>query len=90
MLIIGRRVQESIIIDDQIEIVISEISGDRVQLAIKAPTEVRIWRKELYETSKLNQQANQSAAGKDLQDFAKALREKQLPQQIAETDDKPK
>lgn len=77
MLIIGRRVQESIIIDDKIEIVISDISGDRVQLAINAPNDVRIWRKELYETRKLNQQANHSAAQEELQDFAKALQGKQ-------------
>lgn len=78
MLIIGRRQQESIIIDGRIEIVISGIVGDKVQLAIDAPADVVILRKELYETSCLNQQASSMASQKDVKGFAEALKEKQF------------
>lgn len=78
MLIIGRKQQESIMINDNIEIVISEISGDRVQLAIDAPPEVIIMRKELYETNQLNREAaNQAPSSAMLQGFAKALSDEQ-------------
>lgn len=73
MLIIGRKTQESIIIDDKIEIIVSEISGDRVQLAIDAPTDVIILRKELYETKQLNQQATKEVPKKSLGALAEAL-----------------
>ena len=65
-------------INDNIEIVISEISGDRVQLAIDAPPEVIIMRKELYETNQLNREAaNQATSTAMLQGFAKALSDEQ-------------
>jgi carbon storage regulator len=47
MLVLTRKKDESIIIGDDIEIVISEISEDKVKLAIKAPKSVKIFRKEL-------------------------------------------
>lgn len=81
MLIIGRRQQESIIIDGKIEIIVSAIAGDKVQLAIDAPADVMILRKELYETSCVNQEANQSASEKDIRGFAKALKEKRPAQE---------
>ena len=37
MLVISRKVSESIIIGDNIEIIVSEISGDRVKICINAP-----------------------------------------------------
>lgn len=47
MLVLTRKKDESIIIGDDIEIVISEISEDKVKIAIKAPKSVKIFRKEL-------------------------------------------
>lgn len=49
MLVITRKVEEQIIIDDQISIVVLEIEGQRVKLGIEAPKEVTIYRQELYE-----------------------------------------
>lgn len=64
MLIIKRKVNESILIGDNndalsepIEIIISEISGDKVKIAINAPSNVRIIRKELKETLEYNKNA---------------------------------
>ena len=47
MLVLTRKKNESIIIGDDIEIIISEISEDKVKIAIKAPKDVKIFRKEL-------------------------------------------
>lgn len=54
MLVIKRKVSESILIGDDIEIVISEISQDKVKIAINAPKEIKITRKELAETCEFN------------------------------------
>jgi Carbon storage regulator (could also regulate swarming and quorum sensing) len=58
VLVISRKVSESIIIGDDIEIILSEVSGDRAKICIKAPKEVPIVRKELLETRSLNREAS--------------------------------
>jgi len=45
MLVIKRKVSESILIGDDIEIIISEISQDKVKIAISAPQDIKITRK---------------------------------------------
>jgi carbon storage regulator len=51
MLVLTRRVGEVIFIDNEIMVKVAEIRGNRVKLAIEAPPEVRIDRKEVYERS---------------------------------------
>lgn len=58
MLVISRKPSETILIGNDIEIIISEISGDKVKIAIQAPKEISILRGELVETAKQNAQAN--------------------------------
>lgn len=58
MLVITRRCSDSIIIGDNIEIIISEISGDKVKIGINAPREISVVRKELLDTEKLNKEAS--------------------------------
>lgn len=48
MLILTRRLNESIVIDRQIQITIIEINGDKVKLGIEAPSDIVILREELY------------------------------------------
>ena len=48
MLILSRKENESIIIDDNIEIKILEIEEGKVKLGIEAPKDIDIFRKELY------------------------------------------
>ena len=49
MLIITRKKGESLMIGDDIEIIISKIDDGSVKIGIQAPREIQILRKELYE-----------------------------------------
>ncbi|SHH20146.1 carbon storage regulator CsrA [Tepidibacter thalassicus] len=49
MLILSRKQEESIIINEDIEIVVLGISEGKVKLGIKAPKDVEILRKEIKE-----------------------------------------
>ncbi len=59
MLALARKINESIIINDNIEITVLEIKGDQIKIGIDAPKSVPIYRKELYVQI---QQANAEAA----------------------------
>lgn len=48
MLVLSRKKGESIVISDDIEIIVLESEGDTVKLGIKAPKDVEIHRKEIY------------------------------------------
>jgi len=56
MLIITRKAKEGIVIDGEIKIVVLEIEGNRVKLGIKAPRKTRIFREELIEAVKRENQ----------------------------------
>ena len=56
MLVLSRKKNESIIINDDITIVVVEIRGDKVRLGIEAPKEVPVHRNEVYEAIRRNVQ----------------------------------
>ena len=49
MLVLSRKKDESIIINDNIRVTIVEIRGDKVRLGIDAPKDVSVHRREVYE-----------------------------------------
>lgn len=48
MLILTRKLNESVIIDDKIEITVISIDEGKVKLGISAPKEIAVHRKEVY------------------------------------------
>jgi carbon storage regulator len=48
MLALSRKIGESIIIDDQIEVTVLSITKDQIKLGIDAPKHIKIHRKEIY------------------------------------------
>ncbi|HSV97725.1 MAG TPA: carbon storage regulator CsrA [Spirochaetota bacterium] len=63
MLVLARRLNESIIIGDDIEVVVIDIKGDQVKLGIRAPKRISVHRKEIYDEI---QQENIAAMGSNL------------------------
>lgn len=49
MLVLTRKVHQSIIIGDEVEVVVLEVRGEQVRLGIRAPKNVAVHRKEIYD-----------------------------------------
>jgi carbon storage regulator len=49
VLVLTRKLHQSIIIGDEIEVVVLEVRGEQVRLGIRAPKDVSVHRKEIYE-----------------------------------------
>ena len=52
MLVLSRKTNESIVINNEITIVVVEIRGDKVRLGVEAPKEVPVHRREVYDAIK--------------------------------------
>ncbi|MBN1267463.1 MAG: carbon storage regulator CsrA [Anaerolineales bacterium] len=67
MLVLTRRTDEGIVIQDNIIVTVLSVEGDKVKLGIAAPQEVRILRKELFEAVQVQNLAasKQFMAAKD-------------------------
>lgn len=74
MLVIRRRQGESIVLADNIEVTILEISASRVKLGIVAPSGILVQRKEIIQAGELNVAAARSAVPADLDAWASQLR----------------
>lgn len=74
MLVITRKIDQSIIIDGRIEVVVTDITKDGVRLGISAPKEVQIHRREVFEAIAEANRAASHPAPPALQDAAALLR----------------
>ncbi|NLF26095.1 MAG: carbon storage regulator CsrA [Deltaproteobacteria bacterium] len=61
MLVLSRRLHESIMIGDNIIITVVGIRSDKVRLGIDAPLEIPVHRKEVYEAIQRDRQGNISS-----------------------------
>lgn len=73
MLVLQRKKNQSIMIGDNIELSVLEVGGDWVKLAISAPKDISILRKELAEAA----QANRESAGVGSLDVLKKMIKKE-------------
>ena len=74
MLILTRKTGQGFTIGDDIEITITEVSGDKVRVGINAPREVKILRSELTQTLEANVEASASANRQSLRALALGLK----------------
>ena len=58
MLVVTRKTDESLIIADNIEIMVLEVTKDRVKLGVSAPRDVKIIRNELIDTQNVNKDSS--------------------------------
>ncbi|MDA0659641.1 MAG: carbon storage regulator CsrA [Planctomycetota bacterium] len=63
MLVLSRKKNESIVINNEITIVVVEIRGDKVRLGVEAPKEVPVHRREVYDAIKRGELEQRHEAG---------------------------
>ncbi|MCR5602872.1 MAG: carbon storage regulator CsrA [Lachnospiraceae bacterium] len=67
MLALSRKRDESLVIDNNIEVTILDIRGDQVKIGISAPKEIPIYRKEVYlQIQEANKQAMETTSAEEL------------------------
>lgn len=76
MLVLTRKLGESIAIDDNIKIVVVQIKGKQVRLGIKAPKETKIHREEVYQAIQDQNTEASQATPSDLARLNDALTKK--------------
>ena len=72
MLVLTRKLGESIAIDDNIKIVVVQIKAKQVRLGIKAPKETKIHREEVYAAI---QDQNTEASQANIEDLSRLSEE---------------
>jgi len=61
MLVLSRKRNESIVINDNITVVVVDVRGDKVRLGIEAPKEIPVHRREVFD--KIHKGGNGSSPG---------------------------
>ena len=65
MLVLSRKKNESIVINNDITIVVVEIRGDKVRLGVEAPKEVPVHRREVYDAIRRNDSPDPNKAASE-------------------------
>ena len=74
MLVLTRRVDESISIGDHIQVTVLAVEGDRVKLGISAPREITILRQEVFEAIQAQNRLQEKLASTPEPDTFEQLR----------------
>jgi carbon storage regulator len=74
MLVLTRKLGESIAIDDHIKIVVVQIKGKQVRLGIEAPKETKIHREEVYMAIQEQNKVSSTTSSDDTKRVAKLLK----------------
>jgi carbon storage regulator len=79
MLILSRKTNEKIMIGDDISITVIEIRGDQIRVGVDAPKHVKVYRQEVFDLVKAENQAAAAAQMEKLPELGiNAVREKVL------------
>jgi len=81
MLVLSRQRDESIMIGDDVEIIIVDVRGDKVRLGITAPKEIPVHRREIYDA--IQREKRQKKEPQETQE--KQEKESQTPQSSQES-----
>jgi len=73
MLVLTRRLGETIVIGDDVVIKIVDIHGKQIRIGIEAPSEISVYRGEIYERIMLENKAAAAATG-ELKTVAEAFK----------------
>lgn len=76
MLVLARRINESIMIGDDVEVVVVDIKGDQIKLGIRAPRTVSVHRSEVYKEIQEQNRRAASSAPASLDGLSELLRPK--------------
>ncbi|MDR0406526.1 MAG: carbon storage regulator [Holosporales bacterium] len=68
MLYLSRKSGQSIVINGDIEVIVSEIQGGRVKIGIQSPKDYIIWRREIFDTVK-----NQNKKAQEIEQLLEAV-----------------
>lgn len=74
MLVLTRKLNERIIIDEHIEIIVLDIKDGQIKLGIKAPRDVSIHREEVYDEIRSENRKAQTNNRKNLSSAADVLK----------------
>jgi carbon storage regulator len=85
MLVLSRRINERIVIDNQIMITILAIDGDKVKVGIEAPREITVLREELWQAILEQEQIAHKLAGEPDHPALDNLRQYLLDEQQSES-----
>jgi carbon storage regulator len=80
MLVLSRQRDESIMIGDDVEIIIVDVRGDKVRLGITAPKEIPVHRREIYDAIQ-REKAEKKQAEESPESEPKAGEEQDSPTQ---------
>ena len=70
MLILTRRVVETVMIGDDVTVTVLGVKGNQVRVGINAPKHIAVHREEIYERIKREQQQSEDGSEKPKVEFA--------------------
>ncbi len=76
MLVLTRKLGESIVIGNNVRVTILEMQGKQIRLGIDAPTEVPVHRGEVYERIEAENKAAAETSNTDLQGLKQMFKQK--------------
>ncbi|MDX1496368.1 MAG: carbon storage regulator CsrA [Salinisphaeraceae bacterium] len=77
MLILTRRIGESLMIGDEVTVTVLGVKGNQVRLGVKAPRSVAVHREEIYQRIADEGETDASAAAEPQEDATVSTEEKQ-------------